>query len=146
LMADELELYFSGGGTPVGEPDSNIYRAQRNTTSQPFGAPIALSQVNTAANEYDPSVSGDGLMLFFASDRVSGEGNHLYVSARTSRVGEFGAPSKVANVTSATATDSDAQPSVTADGQELWFTSNRAGGIGDYDIYRATWNGFNFSD
>jgi len=70
----------------------------------------------------------------------------LYLSTRTSRVGEFGAPSEVANVNSATVTDTDAQPFVTADGQELWFVSNRTGGLGDYDIYRASWNGSSFAN
>jgi Tol biopolymer transport system component len=144
LMADELELYFSG--SLAGASGSNIYRAQRSTTSRPFGAPIALAQVDTAAGEFDPSVSSDGLMLFFGSDRVSGESRHLYVSTRTSRAGEFGAPSEVANVNSATVTDIDGQPFVTADGQELWFNSNRAGGLGAEDIYRAVWNGSNFAN
>jgi hypothetical protein len=138
LTADELELYLSAS--------TNIYRAQRSTTSQPFGAPVALSGVNTAANERSPGVSSDGLMLFFHSNRVSGQGFHLYLSTRTSRVGEFGAASKVANVNSATVTNNDAQPFVTADGQELWFGSTRAGGLGAYDIYRAVWNGSSFAN
>ena len=72
------------GNDAAGE-DANIYRAQRSATSQPFGMPIALTQVNTMANEFDPSLSSDALTLFFGSDRVSGEGRHLYVSTRTSR-------------------------------------------------------------
>lgn len=144
LTTDELELYFSGN--LVGGPDGNIYKAQRSTTSEPFGAPIALTQVNTAANEFDPSVSNDGLMLFFGSERVSGEGRHLYVSTRTSRVGDFGAPSEVANVNSATVTGSDGHPFVTTDGQELWFSSTRSGGLGAEDIYRAVWSGSNFAN
>jgi len=143
LSTDELELYFSGTSGTV---DSNLYKAQRSTTNQPFGAPIALAQVNTAGGEHDPSVSSDGLMLFFTSGRVSGEGFHLYVSARMSRVGEFGAVSEVANVNSATVTDNDIQPFVTADGQELWFASIRSGGLGGLDIYRAFWNGSNFAN
>jgi Tol biopolymer transport system component len=141
LTADELELYFSVNQVGM---DANIYSAQRSTISQAFGAPIALTRVNTAANDYDPDVSNDGLMLLFESNRVSGEGVHLYVSTRTSRVGEFSAPSEVANVNSATVTDNDGQPFVTADGQELWFVSTRAGGLGGNDIYRAVWNGSSF--
>jgi hypothetical protein len=47
----------------------------------------------------------------------------------------------VANVNSAAVTDYDGQPFVTADGQELWFSSSRAGGLGAEDIYRAVWTG-----
>lgn len=139
LTADELELYFSAS---LGTADADIYRAQRSTSGQPFGAPVALS---ITANESNPSVSSDGLTLLFESSRVSGEGTHLYVSTRTSRIGEFGAASKVANVNSTTVTDADAQAFLTADGQELWFASNRAGGLGDADIYRAVRNGSGFA-
>jgi Tol biopolymer transport system component len=136
LTADELELYFDGG--------ADIYRAQRSTTSQPFGAPMTLTQVDTAAGELNPSVSSDGLKLFFES--YLGPGVHLYMSTRTSRVAEFRTPFEVANVNSATVTDNDLQPFVTADGQELWFVSNRGGGFGGEDIYRAVWNGFSFAN
>jgi hypothetical protein len=143
LTADELELYFS---LDPGTGDSTIYRAQRRTTSEPFAAPIALVQLSTPAQENNPSVSSDGLMLFFESSRVSGEGYHLYVSTRASRVGEFVAPSEVANVNSATVTDSDSQAFVTADTQELWFVSSRPGGLGNADIYRAAWSGSGFAN
>jgi Tol biopolymer transport system component len=143
LTADELELYFHDNQRTT---NVNLYWAQRSTISEPFGAPLALTQVNTAVGEYNPSVSSDGLMLFFESPRVSGQGLHLYITTRTSRVGEFGAPSKIAGVNSATVANNDSQPFVTADGQELWFTSNRAGGLGGHDIYRAIWNGSSFAN
>lgn len=146
LTADELEIFFHGVVSTMGTVDGNIYRAERSTTGRPFGEPIALTKVNTTSNEFNASVSSDGLMLFFESDRTSGEGNHLYVSTRTARVGEFGAPSEVANINSPTVTDGDDQPFVTADGQELWFTSTRTGGLGVEDIYHAVWNGSGFAN
>lgn len=135
LTADELELYFSASG--------GIYRAQRSTASESFGAPIALSSVNTTANEDGPSVSSDGIMLFFSSNRVSGQGYELYVSTRTSRVVEFDISTQVANVNSAAVTDLDVHPFMTADGQELWFASSRTGNL---DIYRAVWTGSSFAN
>lgn len=143
LTNDELEIYFDDH---TGTADNNLYRAQRSVAGQPFGAPIALTQVNSTADDSNPNVSSDGLVLFFESTRVSGQGIHLYVSTRTSRVGEFGIPSEVANVNSGTVADSDNQPFVTADAQELWFASNRAGGLGSHDIYRAVWKGSSFAD
>jgi Tol biopolymer transport system component len=43
-------------------------------------------------------------------------------------------------------TVSDGQPFITADGHELWFISNRSGGLGDFDIYRAVSNGSSFAN
>lgn len=144
LTADELELYYDDAiGTA---PSTSLYRAQRSAIGQPFGALLALTQVNTGMGDANASVSSDGLVLFFESYRLPGQGLKLFVSTRTSRIGEFGAPSKVANVNSTTVTDNDAHPFVTADGQELWFISNRAGGLGNYDIYHAVWNGSSFTN
>lgn len=120
LTADELELYFT---EHIGTADADLYRAQRSATDQPFGTPIALTQVNSTVADDNPSVTSDGLTLFFESTRLSGSVAKLFVSTRPSRVGEFGAPSEVANVNSTTVTDNDAQPFVTADGQELIHTS-----------------------
>jgi len=143
LTADELELYFddNAGGTDV-----NIYRAQRSGIDQAFSAPSPVTVVNTTGFEAVPSVSSDGRTLFFHSSRVTGEGVHLYVTTRTSRIGEFNAPSEAINVNSSTVTDTDGQPFLTADSQELWFTSTRTGGLGGLDVYRATWNGSSFAN
>jgi len=148
LTPDELELYFYfyASGNAGGTADPNLRRAQRTSVDQPFGAAVALPRVNTTAAEYDPSVSSDGLTLFFESNRVAGEGYHLYMSTRPSHAAEFEAPAELANVNSASVTDTDEEPFVTADRQELWFASNRAGGLGNVDIYRAEWNGASFGN
>jgi len=148
LTPDELELYFYfyASGNDGGTADPNLHRAQRTSVDQPFGAAIALPRVNTTAAEYDPSVSSDGLTLFFESNRVAGEGYHLYMSTRLSHAAEFETPAELANVNSASVTDTDEEPFVTADRQELWFASNRAGGLGNVDIYRAEWNGASFGN
>jgi Tol biopolymer transport system component len=143
LTVDERELYFTDH---IGAPDANLYRAQRSAVGQPFATPIVLTPVNSAASDDNPTVSSDGLTLFFESTRLSGQGGKLFVSNRASRVGEFGDASKVANVNSTAVIDNDFQPFVTADGQELWFVSNRAGGLGATDIYRAAWSGSSFAN
>lgn len=163
LSSDELAIYFDdtasvavtgptrAAAQPLGigvHPDdvfpSSLYVAQRSSVDQPFGRATLLPNVNLVSNEINPSVTGDGLTLFFEYPRTASEGSRVYAATRASRIVDFNAPSKVANVNSTDVTASDAQPSVTADGQELWFTSTRAGGLGGYDIYRARSNGGSF--
>jgi Tol biopolymer transport system component len=133
FTADELQAVLNR--TNSGSTDSDLYIANRASTSTAFGTPAAMTAENTTSNEYNPTVSSDGLTLFFDSTR---SGSHIWVATRTTTLGSFGAPSQVAEVTS---NANDVQPFITADGQELWFTSDRAGGLGGYDIYRAVKSG-----
>jgi len=58
-----LELYFSRFNT--GAPYGEIYVARRTSTSQPFNAPTAVTEVNgTNTNEISAFPSHDGLELF----------------------------------------------------------------------------------
>jgi Tol biopolymer transport system component len=140
---DELTVYFH----EMAAGDSwDLFVAQRATTTAPFGTATPLTNLNTTAGDYDPFVTSDGLTLFFASNRVANEGVHLYVATRSSTLAQFGTPSELAGVNSATVTDNDGQPYLSADGQELWLTSTRAGGLGGTDIYRATLAGSQFAN
>jgi len=132
LSPDELSAYFQR--LDLGR--WNLYAAHRSSRSEPFGAPIALSTVNSPAGDMDPWISSDGLTLWFASDRVQNQGSHLYVATRTTTLAEFGAPGLAANVNASNAELSELQPFVTAGGEELWFASNRSAGA-DWEIYRA---------
>ncbi len=133
LSPDELEAVFNR--TNAGSTDSDLYIANRASTSVGFGSATAMTSVNSTSQDYNPTLSSDGLTLFFDSTR---SGSHIWVATRSSTVASFGTPSLVATVNSNAA---DVQPFITADGQELWFTSNRAGGLGAYDIYRAVKSG-----
>jgi hypothetical protein len=82
-----------------------------------------FAQVNTAAIEWSPELSDDGLRVIFASDRPSVNGDaveHLYTAQRTSRTEPFG-PATFLAVNSDTGHDNE--PSSNA--SELYFISNR---------------------
>ncbi len=92
----------------------------------------------------DPFVSANGTRLYFSSDRPvpgaqSGDFN-LWVVEKKAR--GWGLPK---NLGLPINTDSNEQsPCVTSDGT-LYFTSDRKGGRGDLDIYRARLNGKEYS-
>lgn len=138
LSADELTIYFF---TSPGK----LWSAHRAARTEAFEAPSLLGGQNTGSGDYDPAVSADGLTLWFASYRVAGDGQHLYVSTRASTLTEFGTPALADRVNSMNTEDSDLQPFLTADSKELWFVSNRTGGWGDSDVWRAVWAGSGFA-
>jgi len=141
LSPDELTLYTSG---PLGDGStrSDLYVATRASVETAFGHPTRLT-TSSEADDYNPTVSSDGLTLFFDSTRGGGP-RRLYVAARSTTLGEFGSASLLAGVGSAVAEDADIQPFVSADGVELWFSSSRTGGRGATDLWRALRSGAGF--
>ena len=102
-----------------------------------MGEPVPISPViNSSYNEGAGTISGDGKTLVFAScDRPKAIGNcDLYISRRTGN--NWSPPVNLGlNVNS---TEWDSQPSLSADGRTLYFTSTRRGGQGQEDIYVTT--------
>jgi hypothetical protein len=142
LSPDELTLYSTG--SQVSQDPADIWVAHRSTRTGAFGPPMFLTAVNTTFFDGNPSVSSDGLTMWLQSNRVLNQGYHLYVATRTSTLVEFGTPGLAATVNAADPTKNDYTPFVTADSSELWFSSDRTGGLGGQDIWFAkrTGNGF----
>ena len=138
LSPDELTIYFSANS-------ADLWVAHRNTLMEAFETPTLITAQNSSAADVDPAVSSDGLTLWFGSNRIVNEGLHLYVATRASKLAEFGPPGLAATVNATDKQQSDYEPFVTADGNELWFTSTRPGGLGGYDIWRATLTGNGFA-
>ena len=74
ISADGLELYFSEySGAPFrpgGSGLSDIWVTSRQTKDDPWGIPVNLgSVVNSSANDEHPSITADGLSLYFGSKR-----------------------------------------------------------------------------
>jgi len=138
LSLDELTIYFHAN-----PPD--LWVAHRNALIEAFGPPTLLAAQNSSSGDENPAVSSDGLTLWFDSNRVANEGFHLYIATRASTLAEFGTPGLAATVNATDPQESDAHPFVTADGKELWFVSNRAGGLGGFDVWHASWQGNGFA-
>ncbi|RYZ05110.1 MAG: hypothetical protein EOO73_21120 [Myxococcales bacterium] len=68
LAEEGLALYFSS--TRAGTSD--LYVARRSSLATSFGAPQALADLNSSAEERMPWLSPDGQKLYFVSDRASG--------------------------------------------------------------------------
>jgi Tol biopolymer transport system component len=136
ISADGLTLYFSST-RPGGSGDSDLWRATRQSTSEPFGSVENLGPVvNGPTYDGDPAVSSDGLMLFFASDRGGVGGSDLWVTIRRSVNDPFGSPMSLGpGVNSGVF---EGRPALSADGSTLYFMSDRPGGYGGVDIWEAS--------
>jgi len=76
VTADCLTVYFASDSTG----NYDLYVMSRPDGEAQFGAPVAIDELNTSANELDPWVSADGHQILFA--RGTGGIHDLYESTR----------------------------------------------------------------
>jgi hypothetical protein len=93
-----------------------------------YDTPVHLnSLINTPGFEGKPSLSSDGLELYFVSDRpgaLGGPGDQdIYVSRRASTLDDWAAPERVPPPISSPFFD--ITPTISLDGLALYFASNR---------------------
>lgn len=126
---------------PTGGPSAGDIFLSTETSTNTWATPTNLgcypSGPNTAGAEFSPSLvtTAEGTFLFFSSNGYpDSQGQDIYVSQQVG--GSFGPGVRVAELSSAA---DDRMPNVRADGLEIVFSSNRAGGTAfDQDIYVAT--------
>ena len=99
-----------------------------------------LSSINTIYNEGAQSISTDGKLLFFtACTRIDGRGScDIYFSRNKS--GDWSLAQNAGEPVNSPSWES--QPSISANGESLYFVSNRKGGKGGMDIWKCNLKGF----
>ncbi|HXJ05041.1 MAG TPA: hypothetical protein VNH65_08075 [Candidatus Acidoferrum sp.] len=114
---------------------TQVLVADTNDQFSDWAAPVNLGPlVNTGCAELAPSVSKDGLSLYFFSDRPGGfGGNDIWVSQRASVDDPWGPPQNLGPSIN-TSGDENA-PTISLDGHQLYFASDRPGGFGGLDLY-----------
>ena len=139
-----LSLYFSSNrsGT-LGSID--LWVSQRPTLTSAWGTPQNLMVLNTDGNENLPALSPDGKTLFFSSSRPGGFGStDIYMATRSNPLDDFGwtAPVNLGVVINTPDLEWGAGyfEDPTNGAAVLYFSSNRAGGLGESDIYQSTRN------
>ena len=121
-------------GRKLAYPQEDFFVSQRDSSGWHKAIPLG-PPVNTPENEGAQCISADGRLLFFTGcGRPDGLGScDIYMSVR--QKGAWSEPVNLGVPVNTAAWES--QPSVSADGKWLYFTSNRAGGKGKMDIWRA---------
>jgi RNA polymerase sigma factor (sigma-70 family) len=132
ISRDSLSLYVNAEATGRSDPD--IFVLTRPAPGADFGAPQNVGPgVNGPLFERWPSVSADGLELYFTrSQGFEGGDADIWVATRQSVSEPFG---NAAPLPSTINTGYASTPSISADGLTLFFSSNRPGGFGNWDIW-----------
>ncbi|MHC4520247.1 MAG: hypothetical protein ACYTAS_16775, partial [Planctomycetota bacterium] len=133
ISADGLELYFSSWRLG-GMGNADLWITTRATIEDEWSIPVNLGPaVNSSSNDINPSISTDGLCLFFFSLRAGGYGNRdIWVTTRASRNDEWRPPVNLGPPVNTSSNDQGA--SFSPDGATLYFCSNRSGGYGSLDL------------
>jgi hypothetical protein len=132
VTADALTLAF-GSDRASTDGTYDLFLATRATTADDFGGVTPLSSLNTSSNDQQPFLLPDGSEIYFSSDR---SGDSDIYRAFTASGGGFGTPSAVTEIN--TAGIADEHPVVSADDLTIFFSSTRAGGLGNIDVWTAT--------
>lgn len=132
---------FFGSTRPGGQGEYDIWIASRASVNDDWSTPVNLgATVNSPYRETDPSISVDLLSLFFMSNRPSGSGGQdLYVTTRATQEDPWNEPVNLGQIVNSAGNDSD--PSISADGLSLYFSTWRGpcpGGLGGDDVWVTT--------
>ena len=131
ISSDGLYLHFSST-RPGGYGENDIWVAKRKSTKDEWEPAANLGpRVNSSDVDLWPSISADGLTLYFYSLRPGGYGSgDIWQTTRPTVNDDWGSPVNFGPLINSSADDGAAF--VAADGLELYFDSDR---LGDYDLY-----------
>ena len=136
LTADEKTIFYTIRKQADNHSDEQIYKSKCVNGNWEAGTPLP-DNINTEFNEGTASISADGRTMVFTvcANRKDLRGScDLYISYK-----EGDAWSEPENLgDSVNTTFWESQPSLSADGRTVYFTSRRTDGFGNADIWMTT--------
>ncbi len=131
FTGDLRELYFSS--TRAG-PSSDIWVSRRVTPTDPWGPPSLVAELSSSSLERSPSVSFDGLAIWFITDREPFRGR-FWRATRASLQVPWSAPMPISELSSP---NFDSAPSVDVAETTMFFSSMRQMTTTGTDIFATT--------
>ena len=137
VTSDGEGIYFTACDRPGGLGRCDIYYSSFN--GEKWSQPVNIgTPVNSNYWEAQPSISANGKMLFFASNRPGGEGGMDIWYSVMSPDGKWGNPKNAGKIINTS--NDEMSPFIHFDGKTLYFSSNGHRGMGGHDIFFSVMN------
>lgn len=137
ISSDGSYMYFTACDRPGGLGRCDIYFSARGETNwtdpQNLGMPV-----NSSYWDSQPSISSNGRMLFFSSNRPNGFGGMDIWYSVMDNDGTWKEPKNPGQLINSAG--DEMSPFIHFDGKTLYYSSNGLQGMGGFDIYRARMN------
>jgi Tol biopolymer transport system component len=136
LSADGLDLVFASSRIGPDQHGLDLFETRRATRNGQFGTPTEVAGVNSDQDDFSPTLSADGLDLYFASRRPGLGGADIYTAHRATLEASFAQPIRVDEVSTA---KDDVGTRLSRDGTTLYlnYDAVTAGGA-NADLDSAT--------
>jgi hypothetical protein len=134
LSRDGLVLIFHSTRAG-GAGDRDLYGSERNNTGAAFNNVVRLINVNSPQRDHAPWLSIDTLTLYYSSRRGGLSNDNLWRATRSTWGIDFSTPVAVTELNS---NGNDTGIVLSDDHRVAYFASDRPGGFGGMDLYRAT--------
>lgn len=130
-----ITLYFASNR--AGGPGADDIYVATLLPDETFGPPVLVEELSSPFADLQPAIRRDGLEIVLSSSRPGTLGMlDFWVSTRASTSDPWSVPVHLGPAFNSA--NEDAGASLSFDAMELYFQSNRPGGIGSQDFYRST--------
>lgn len=148
FAARDGKTFFLASNRAGGLGDIDIYVSTRKSIDDPWGAPVNVgSPVNSASNDFCPTLARDGHTFYFVSDRLGGCGGDDIYKSRWHHRASFDTPANLGCQVNSAGNEASPFPlPEPGSGEVLYYSSTRSGGFsaelpgavtGDADLYRS---------
>ncbi len=131
---EPVEMYFTSDAKSRGEGYDGLNIYYTRFRDDRWSKPIQIDALSSNFDDKMPWIARDGKTIVFSSNRPGGYGGYdLYFAKRDPATGKWSEPVNAGPEINSEA--DEISPSFSPDGGMLFFSSNRDGGMGHFDVY-----------